>query len=356
MGRTPKKKKGELPSGNVRVQVYDYTDSQGKRHYKSFTGATRKEAQEKANRWKILRDSQEKQEEDITVSEAVARYIEIKSAVLSPATHREYLATEKRYFADSIGKKHLSEVKSASIQIWISNLTRQGLSAKTVRNAYGLLSATLDMFAPDLKIKITLPQRKKPELYCPNDEDIKKLLESIKGTELELAVLLAAFGPLRRGEICALESTDIKGNIVSISKSKVRGPEGAWCIKQPKTYGSYREIEFPDFVMQKLAGRKGAIIHVTPDRLSNMFRKALLKTGLPHFRFHDLRHYAASIMHAIGVPDQYILQRGGWTSEGVMRSVYRNVIDLENIRQTQKINKHFSDMQHEMQHDANKAL
>lgn len=34
----------QLPSGNWRVQVYDYTDSIGKRHYKSFTAETKKEA------------------------------------------------------------------------------------------------------------------------------------------------------------------------------------------------------------------------------------------------------------------------------------------------------------------------
>lgn len=58
-------------------------------------------------------------------------------------------------------------------------------------------------------------------------------------------------------------------------------------------------------------------------------------------RFHDLRHYAASIMHAIGIPDQYILQRGGWSSDSVMKTVYRNTIDLETVRQNKKINDHF---------------
>ena len=46
-------------------------------------------------------------------------------------------------------------------------------------------------------------------------------------------------------------------------------------------------------------------------------------------------------MHAIGVPDQYIMQRGGWTSDNVMKAVYRNVIDLEKEKQTKKINDHF---------------
>ena len=46
-------------------------------------------------------------------------------------------------------------------------------------------------------------------------------------------------------------------------------------------------------------------------------------------------------MHAIGVPDQYILQRGGWASDNIMKSVYRNTIDLETVRQTKRINRHF---------------
>lgn len=36
----PRKKKGVLPSGSVRVQVYDYTDDSGKRHYQSFTASS----------------------------------------------------------------------------------------------------------------------------------------------------------------------------------------------------------------------------------------------------------------------------------------------------------------------------
>ena len=49
-------------------------------------------------------------------------------------------------------------------------------------------------------------------------------------------------------------------------------------------------------------------------------------------------------MHAIGVPDQYILQRGGWATDNVMKTVYRNVIDLEAVKQNKKINKHFDQL------------
>ena len=124
----------------------------------------------------------------------------------------------------------------------------------------------------------------------------------------------------------------------------VQGPDRQWYIRQPKTYSGYREIEFPDFVVDKMKGIRGRIINATPTRITGDFIREINKTDIPRFRFHDLRHYAASIMHAIGVPDQYILQRGGWSSDTVMKTVYRNVIDVEKAKQDRKINAHFEGM------------
>lgn len=276
----------------------------------------------------------------MTLYEAVGRYIDLKRAVLSPSTLTGYTAIQKTYFSGDFGKHMLSSLTNIVVQAWVSDLSVIR-SPKTVRNAYGLLSATLDVFMPDLHLKSTLPAKKRPELYCPSDDDVKKLLEHIKGTDLEIAVMLAAFGPLRRGEICALTSDDIHGNTITVSKSMVQGPDNQWYIKQPKTYGSYREIDFPDFVIDRIKDINGKIVNATPSRISGLFIKAITETDVPRFRFHDLRHYAASIMHAIGVPDQYILKRGGWISDNVMKSVYRNAIDSETVKQNKKINDHF---------------
>lgn len=332
-----KKKKNELPSGSYRVQVFDYKDVDGKKHYRSFTAPTKTEAQFLAAQWKNNRTEEKRL--GITLYEAVTRYIDLKRNVLSPSTIKNYESIQKTRMTE-IGTIRLTELKSADVQIWISKMATE-VSPKTVRNVYGLLSAAVELFAPDLHLKITLPAKEKPELYCPSDEDIRILLKHIAGTELEIAVLLAAFGPLRRGEICALTNEDIHGNIISVSKSMVIGSDHEWHIKQPKTYGSYREVEFPSFVIEKTAGIHGRIIKATPDNISSRFSRALESAGLPHFRFHDLRHYSASIMHAIGVPDQYILKRGGWISGNVMKTVYQNTIDIETVRQNKKINNHF---------------
>ena len=246
----------------------------------------------------------------------------------------------RTHFQGDFGSTRLNELNSQIVQIWISDLSKR-LSPKTVRNAYALLTAALDMFAPDLSIRVQLPARKHPELYCPNDTDIQRLLAESAGTDLEIAILLAAFGPLRRGEICALTSRDIKENTITVSKSIVRSEDNEWITKSPKTYGSYRTIQMPEFFFKHIRGKKGALCNLNPDQLTREFERVLELCQLPHFRFHDLRHYSASIMHAIGVPDQYIMQRGGWSSDNVMKSVYRNVIDLEAEKQSQLILEHF---------------
>lgn len=336
----------KLPSGSWRTQVFDYKDVDGKKHYKSFTAPTKREADYLAAEWAA--GKADELPENITLYDAVEKYIDIKRGVLSPSTIKGYESLQRTYFK-SIGLTKLRDLTNTGLQIWVSNLSKEH-NPKTVRNAHGLLSSTIDMFAPDFHLKTTMPAKKKPDLYTPSDEDIRLLLEHIQGAELEIAVLLAAFGPMRRGEICALTSDDINGNIVSVNKSIVQGPDNTWHTKQPKTYSSYRKIEFPLFVIEKMKNIDGQIIKATPDQITHRFKRAIDRTKLPHFRFHDLRHYAASIMHAIGVPDQYILQRGGWASDNIMKSIYQNVIDIESAKQNKKILKHFDSVSHEISH------
>lgn len=80
---------------------------------------------------------------------------------------------------------------------------------------------------------------------------------------MELPILLAAFGPMRRGEICALDTADISGNIVHVRKNMIRTPENTWIIHQPKSYAGDRYIDFPDFVSAKWKGKQAesSILH-----------------------------------------------------------------------------------------------
>ena len=90
---------------------------------------------------------------------------------------------------------------------------------------------------------------------------------------------LSRIWPMRRGEICALDSTDISGNIVHVSKNMVRTEDNTWIIKSPKSYAGDRYIDFPDFVAEKWRGKTGRIVNLTPNNITDRFRSCLHRLG-----------------------------------------------------------------------------
>ena len=72
--------------------------------------------------------------------------------------------------------------------------------------------------------------------------------------------------------------------------------------------------------------------------------------GLKRFRFHDLRHYSASIRHALNIPDAYIMQEGGWSSDSTLKSVYRHALDDEQDKMADIAIKYFDAISHEISH------
>lgn len=330
----------KLPSGNYRAQVYDYTDESGKRHYESFTAPTRKEAEYLAAQFALDKKSRCRSKK--TFGMALDDYIASREPVLSPRSIRNYRYI-RNHEIQSIMTVMVADITQELIQKVI-NEDAAIHSPKTVRDHHGLISAVLKQERPDFALNTVLPQKIRPDLYIPSDDDIKKIMALASETELELPIMLAAFGPMRRGEICALHSDCISGNVVHVMRNMVLDSSGQWITKAPKTYAGDRYIEFPDFVAEKLKGVNGKVTNLTPDALTCRFRRLIRRSGVHSFRFHDLRHYSASIQHALGIPDAYIMQRGGWQTDGVLKAVYRHAMDDTQKVMNQKTNLYFSEL------------
>lgn len=343
----------KLPSGAYRCLIYDRMED-GKRKYKSFTAATKKEAEYLAAQYMMEKDEKKKELPECTLHEAMGNYCSLKSNVLSPTMLREYRRTRDYNYA-SIRDIRISEITNDDIQRWANDFSGSH-SPKSVKNAYGLIRAVLDTFAPDMRLRVTLPQGIPHKLYVPSDGDIKAVIKyfSENDANMELAVCLAAFGSLRRSEVCGLEAGDIAGNRITVQRAMVEASPGEWVIKATKTASSTRTVEMPQFVIDKCP-KSGRLVSLTPDQITHRFMRALRRLDVPSFRFHDLRHYAASIMHAIGIPDQYIMQRGGWSSDRTLKAIYRGTIKDYEEKFTDMALSHFEDMQHEMQHKKEKA-
>lgn len=343
----------KLPSGSWRCRVYSHTEEvpqadgsiKKKPIYKSFTydGPSprgKRRCEQIAAAWAADKEDRRRMGTDLTFSEALEQYITSRENVLSPRTIMDYRATQRNHLK-ALMPIRISNITQADVQNAI-NIEASSVSPKTIRNIHGLISAVMRVYRPEFALNTALPKRRQANLYIPTEEDIKRLLTAVSGTEMELPVLLAAFCTMRRGEICALEASDVEENVIHVSKNMVKDGHGHWIIKTPKSISGDRYISAPDFVVQKFKGKTGRIINANPNTVTSQFNHYLKASGLPHFRFHDLRHYSASMQHALGIPDSYIMQRGGWGNDTTLKTVYRHALSDQAQRMNSVANDYFS--------------
>jgi integrase len=334
----------KTPSGMWRVRSYSYTDEQGKKHYASFTASTKAQAEQKAAAFDHKKRL--KRRNDYTCSEAIGLYLEKLPGDISPSTLRGYHAIQKRILSHGIASIRINLLSDDDLQDFVNELQREGFSAKTVQSTYSFLMSSIQRYS-DQRYHIKLPKIHRPPKTAPSDADVQ-LLISEADPQLRNAIYLAAFGSLRRGEVAGLKFKDInkKKNTITVHSDIVLSPSKEWIHKDhPKTDASYRTVELPREIFEALGDGQpdDYVIALNPGTISDRFR-ALKKRLDISIRFHDLRGYCASIMAALGISDTYAQRRGGWSSSGVLKSVYQNVITEHEKQISAQLNNHFSSM------------
>ena len=248
------------------------------------------------------------------------KYIENRSNVLSPASVRTYNIKLKQ-LSKEFKKSDLYDISNESVQIEINKISST-LEPKTVKTTYGFIVSVLAAYRPNLRLRVTLPQKIDKALYEPTSEDIKRILDMSVDTEYHIPFMLGVFG-CRRGEICALTLDDLDGNELRIHRCMVCDKDNNWVIKEtPKTDASNRVIILPDDFVNEIV-EKGYIYKNHPNALNKAIHRYQKSLGIPQFKFHSLRSYFASYAHSIGIPESDILSLGGWSSPSIMKSVYR---------------------------------
>ena len=255
---------------------------------------------------------------EMTVGEAVDEYIASRESVFSPSTVKGYLTIQRTCFAD-LQYRELSELTE---QLVIRAVNEEAAihSPKTVRNAWGLIRAAIAPYVPVERWRIRLPQKTKKEPYIPTEEEVAALIASVSGTEYEIPFKLAAYCGLRRSEICALAFDDTKNGYVVVNKALVSDRSGGFSLKKPKTYAGYRKIKLPQNVKIKGEGSM-PITALTPHALSQKCRR--LSGG--KFSIHDLRHFYASMLLRLGVPNKYAAAQMGHSGEEMLKRVYQHI-------------------------------
>lgn len=309
----------KLKSGawNVRImidgQAYSFTDPDRKtvmRQASAFAAECRENVQNPPL-YKCLED-----------------FITERSETLSPSTLRAYESIVRaiRKRNPMIAQKRVVALTDKDVQDIIKPLK----TPKTQRNyVFFLQSAT------ERKYKVKYRNQKQKHLAIPTELEVAGLVEVFRNTEMEIPIMLGAYGGLRRGEISALTLDDLHGDVIHITKDMVLTPDGTWIVKPPKTLTSNRDVLLPHFVADRIR-QQGRITTLKPNEITNRLRRKMHSLEIdPPYCFHSLRHFSASYLHAQGVPDEYIMRRGGWASSSVMQNVYRHALSDKAIEMEQ---------------------
>lgn len=339
----------KLKNGLLSVKVY-LGQENGHKIYKRVSARSEREVKAEARKLKaqyelsLMDDTTSKSP---TLFEAFTSFIEARSNVLSPSTLRAYYSIRDNSFK-GIMQKSIDEVTQEDVQREI-NAEASNLSSKTIRNKLALFTSVYNTYAKKpKKLSVNVPAKKRAEIYIPTREDIDKVLEVCQFTEegrkLRIPIMLGAFLGLRRGEIGALTWDDIKGDTLTINKALVKTKENTYQEKQPKSYAGYRVLKLPPVLQQELKKHKKTkrpLIELSIDRISDGFRVVLKHAGVKPFRFHDLRHFFASTLLALNVPDLYAIKLTGHSTTSMLKNVYQHTFLDKEEEVEEKLNSTF---------------
>ena len=253
---------------------------------------------------------------------------EIAKGRLAHATYGAYQGLLKSTIVPYFRKKKLTlrELEARHLQMFYSEMLRR-VTPNTVIHYHAVIHSALkyavktDMLIQNVADKVDRPRKNSFQPVFLSADEMQKMFEALRGTKLELPVLVAAFYGLRRGEVVGLkwDAIDFERNTITIkhivTNAKIDGKCEIVCADRAKTKSSLRSLPLVSNIREKLLAlreqqkenrrvcgncySKKYDGYVFVDAMGNIFNprsvtanfsKLLEQNGLRHIRFHDLRH------------------------------------------------------------------
>jgi len=346
-------------NGTYRVRISLGRDLNSKQCYHTFTASSRPEAKAMAYEYETNEKMRGmRSHEGMPFNTYSIKWLEDKTN-LKESTRFSYEKFIVNHFNLFFGNKKMNAIKEDDIKDYLKKRKNENVTTSTVRKEMIIIR---EIFHECLKGRspcrdIDLPKTSETDLYEVNDDEFWNLIDCIYGTDDELPILLAGICGLRIGEIFALKFSDVEDNTIKVRTNRVRIKKG-YIDGDPKSKRGTRELIASDRIINLINKRKWTvketrIFTVRPDSYTKRFQNIVnkinksvntkeygtFKSGscrfpieytitektklIPNFRFHDLRHYHASVLYQEDIPDKYAAQRLGHDIM-VMKRVYQH--------------------------------
>ena len=300
---------------------------------------------------------------DMLFADYLLEWLEIAKGRLAVATYSSYAAMIKKPVGPYFRQRNLTlrELEARHLQMFYSEMLRK-VKPNTVIHYHAIIHSALkyavktDMLVQNVADKVDRPKKNGFQPVFLSAEEMQKMFEALRGTKLELPVLVAAFYGFRRGEVLGLkwDAIDFERGTISVIRTvttiTVDGKQTEIEQQSAKTksslrtlplIGSFREYflqvkeaqelnkqicgncynhEYDGFVFVDELGER-----MRANYLTSAFPKFLEDHGLRRMRFHDLRHSCASLLLANGVPLKHIQEWLGHSDFTTTANIYAHL-------------------------------
>lgn len=340
----------------------------GKRRQKWVYADTKRECEAKVNELIHMIETGTYMEPcRMTVAEYLRHWLKIHSPNLAQNTIDGYRVTVEKHIIPELGSIPLAKLNVVHLQSFYAK-EQSKYSGRTAQLTHRILRKALDNAVKSQLIQknpadlVDPPKPKKYKAKVYDEKQYLELLKAVEGTEHELPIVLAGGLGLRRGEIFGLRWSDVnfKKGVITIEQQLIPNSKGL-IFKQPKTEDSIRTIDVPDYIMSLLKREKRKQNEnklffgqdykdydlvcckpngepINPGTYSNKFIKLLKRLNFEHIRFHDLRHFNATIMLKYNVPIKVASKRLGHSTTAITQDIYQHVLTDMDREASRKLN------------------
>lgn len=271
---------------------------------------------------------------------------------IAHSTWKRYRALAVHHIIPVIGQIPLRKIVPSNIQSVLTVMREAGQSPRSQQQARALLSVALgeaeaNNYLPSNPVKkVRIPVNKSREIEPLAIEEVKRLLETYKGTYLSARLHVALLCGLRQGEALGLrwQDIDFDSGILEI-RNQIQRIEGRLQLTGLKTERSRRSLVLTSGTLESLKLHKKLVeemrsgygnlwqenelvfpsIDGTPKQSTldfNDWKRALRLCGIKPRRLHDARHTAATMMYGQGIGIEVISRALGHSSSAITSKLY----------------------------------
>ncbi len=281
----------------------------------------------------------------------------VHKPMIRVSTYVQYTSLLKRHIIPALGNVYIQKLTPQQIQAFYATKLRENLAPRSVVVMHAILHTAIEnavrwnMVSRNVVSLVSAPRIEKHEAILLTSAQAQKLLDVARGDYMYVILTIAVMTGMRRGEILALRWSDIdfQANVLFVRHTINRYPGHGYVEGDPKTKSSRRKIVLPNIVMEALkdqrpmqdetrkkagakwvennlifTNRQGG--YLNPNGVLHAFHRILDAAGLPHMRFHDLRHSAATILLTMGVHPKVVQELLGHSTISMTMDTYSHVL------------------------------